>query len=500
MLVTFELSFLTMMDRRDFVGREEELARLRGHLDRVRRTGRGRLLSVRGRRQVGKSRLLTEFADSTDLPQLFFTASRAPSRAIDLQRFADEAAGCSLPGADTFRDVRLESWEAALRLLASALSEGPCIVVIDEFPWLVANDSGLEGTLQTLWDRVFESRPVLFVLVGSDLSMMEALTGHGRPLYGRAKQFVVRPLSPADTAGMLTLSPADALDAYLVTGGYPRLLIEWDRSQQLWEFLEEQLAEPTSDVIVTGQRVLDAEFPSEVQAAVVLRAIGSGERSFRNLRGALELEAHPLSRSLAALETGKRIIARDVPVSAKPSRETRYRVDDPFLRFWLRFVEPNLPDIERGRPDLAVTRVRASWPDYRGQAVEPVVRDALTRLAAADERLGGAAYVGGWWPRSNNPQVDLVGVDRGPGRENTVRFVGSIKWRERAGFDDRDMATLYAHRQAVPGASEAPLVAVTRTGRTRVSGLSAFYAPEELLAAWRLASVASTARTPGAVS
>lgn len=473
------------MDNRGFVGREEELARLGVHLDRVRRTARGRLLNVRGRRQVGKSRLLTEFADRTGLAQLFFTASRAPSRVIDLQRFAADAAGCSLPGAEMFRDIRLESWEAALRQLASALPDGPCIVVIDEFPWLVANDPGLEGTLQMLWDRLLESRPVLFVLVGSDLSMMEALTSHDRPLYGRTREFVVHPLSPSDTADMLALPPADAVDAYLVTGGYPRLLTEWDRSQGLWEFLEEQLAEPASDLIVTGQRILDAEFPSEVQAAVVLHAIGSGERSFRNLRAAMELEARSLSRSLATLETGKRIVARNVPVSTKPSREARYRVADPFLRFWLRFVEASLPDIERGRPDLSLARVRGSWPDYRGQAVEPLVREALTRLAAGDQRLGAAAYVGGWWPRSNDPQVDLVGVDRGPGRDNAVRFVGSIKWRQRAAFDDRDMATLHQHRAAVPGGAEAPLVAVARTGRANVSGLAASYGPDDLLDAWR---------------
>lgn len=473
------------MNHGGFVGRGLELARLRRHLDRVRRAGRGRMLSVRGRRQVGKSRLLTEFADRSDLPQLFFTASRAPSRAIDLQRFAEDAVECSLPGADAFRDVRLESWDAAFRLLAAALPDGPAIVVIDEFPWLVANDAGLEGILQTFWDRVLEARPVLFVLVGSDLAMMEALTSHDRPLYGRTREFVVDPLSPADTADMLGLSPAEAVDAYLVAGGYPRLLTEWSYSQRLWAFLEEQLAEPTSDLVVTGQRVLDAEFPSEVQAAVVLRAVGSGERSFRNLRATLGLEASPLSRSLATLEADKRIVARDVPVSAKPSREARYRVADPFLRFWLRFVEPSLPDIERGRPDLAVARARDSWPDYRGQGVEPVVRDALTRLAASDERLGGAAHVGGWWPRNNNPQIDLVGVDRGPGRQNTVCFVGSIKWRERAAFDHHDMAGLYVHRAAVPGGSEAPLVGVSRTAHARVSGLSAFYTPGDLLTAWR---------------
>ena len=52
------------------------MARLQRHLDAVTSDGQGRLVSIRGRRQAGKSRLVTEFADRTGLPQLFFTGAR----------------------------------------------------------------------------------------------------------------------------------------------------------------------------------------------------------------------------------------------------------------------------------------------------------------------------------------------------------------------------------------------------------------------------------------
>lgn len=37
--------------------------------------------------------------------------------------------------------------------------------------------------LQRAWDRVLEKKPVLLVLIGSDLSMMEALNSDGRPFH-----------------------------------------------------------------------------------------------------------------------------------------------------------------------------------------------------------------------------------------------------------------------------------------------------------------------------
>jgi hypothetical protein len=472
----------------EFVGRQEELTRLDRHLDAV-RGGEARLISVRGRRQVGKSRLISEFVSNTGLPQLFVTGSRQASRAGDLESFRQDALNCTLPGADLLTATPFSTWEQALRTVRAALpSNGPSIVVLDELPWLLERDAGLDGTLQKLWDRNFESAPVLMVLIGSDLSVMEMLTDHDRPLYGRAKEMVVNPLTVRDTARMAGLSPDDnessavAFDALLLTGGYPRLALEWRRTPSVDAFLATQLGDENAEVITTGQRILDAEFPADLQASTVLRAVGSGERAFGAIGDKAGLAAASLTRALALL-TRKQVIAVDSPVSTRPATKlSRYRIADPYLRFWLRFVEPGIADIRRGRPDLTIVRVRRDWPDYRGRAIEPIVREALTRLAADDPGLGGAETVGGWWPRANNPEVDLVGVTPAQNPKR-VSFIGSIKWREVAPFDARDLAALASQRPAVPGADQAPLVAVARTSCT--ARPDAFYSPADLLKAWR---------------
>src|SRR5690606_10329888 len=132
-------------------------------------------------------------------------------------------------------------------------------------------------------------------------------------------------------------------------------------------------------------------------------------------------------------------------------------------------------------PARAVARGARDWPADRGRAIGPLIREALTRLAVDDPALGGAQAVGGWWPRSNNPAVDLVGVR--PGRRPAeVTFVGSIKWRETAPFDGRDLAALVSDRKYVPGADAAPLVAVARTACTAEP--DAFYSAADLLRAW----------------
>jgi hypothetical protein len=466
-----------------FVGRARELGLLGEHLEAV-REGHGRLVSLRGRRQVGKSRLVSELLARTDVPHLFFTGSLQTTLEADLRRFADDAVReGTMPRLAELEGVRFESWETALRTVG-ALLDRPAALVLDEFPWLVRNDPGLEGTIQKLWDRALEAKPLLLLLVGSDLSMMQTLTEHGRPLFGRARELVLRPFHPGETAEMLEGTPAtEVVDTQLVTGGYPRLVEERRRAASTRRFVEHQLRDENTDLVVVAQRVLEAEFPSHIQAREILDAIGSGERTHSAIAQRTGFSPSVLSRGLDAL-IDKGLVARDLPLSLRRSRESRYRVSDAYLRFWLRLVEPAIPDIARGRPDLALRRVREGWTTFRGKAVEPIVRAALTRRARDDRRLGGAGVVGGYWTRKGDLEIDLVGLDR-EDKPKRVTFVGSVKWRATAPFGPRDLRALAQARRHVPGAAEARLVAVTNSGMASGTEPDAIYGPEEIVAAYR---------------
>jgi AAA+ ATPase superfamily predicted ATPase len=315
---------------------------------------------------------------------------------------------------------------------------------------------------------------------------MSALTEYDRPLYGRPTlEMVVQPFGPHETAEMLDLPSADAIDAQLVLGGFPQITQEWRPGMSMWDFLGEQLSNPTSPFIVGGERILSAEFPEEVRARQVLATIGSGERTFTTIQRRADIHETTLQRALEVLVGQKRMVSAERPLSSRPSRETHYAVADSYLRFWLRFVGPHIPEIERGRGDLAVARIREGWSAYRGRAVEPLVRESVFRMLP-DERFGNAQYVGGYWTRKGDVEVDLVGAEEKV-RPKRVAFVGSIKWRERTPFDGRDLGRIAAQRDDVPGTDEdTVLVGVSREGFDQQGrGLDAALVPEDLLEAWK---------------
>lgn len=436
---------------------------------------------LRGRRQVGKSRLVEVFCERSSVPFVYFQATRWRSPQVEIDEFRRIAAATLMPRGGTLAVAEFRRWDGMLAAVGDAV-EDPAVIVLDEFPWLVEQDPSVEGALQTAWDRHLRTAPVLVILIGSDLAMMEALTEYGRPLYDRARLMVVHPLAPSEVGQLVSTGPAETLDAYIVVGGLPNVVRELAKAGSLHAFLRSALQDPMSPLIVSGERAIAGEFPSDAHARAVLEAIGAGEREHKNIASASGVGGATLDRALSLLTT-KQVVARHVPYSIEAGgRRSRYQVTDPYLRFWLRYVGQAIPEIERGRGRLVAQRVLDDLPTFAGRSIEPIVREALARMLP-NRRFGAARYVGAYWTRDGKVEVDLVGGQRADQAAH-VEFLGSIKWRRRAPFDQRDLDALAAHRHDVPGAGpRTRLVAVSKSGFTG-RGLTYGFDAGEILAAW----------------
>ncbi len=477
-----------------FVGRGRELRALQAELDECQQTGQGRLVTIRGRRQVGKSALAERWLEGYGGPAVFFEA-HGYTETRELGRFRDALAASSLPSAAQASGVTFGDWQAALvTAAANACRERPSVIVLDEFPDLCdrvrdadgnAAPSPQEGAIRAAW-RELQKLPVMVVLIGSDLSMMTRLTTYGFPLFQRpTRQMVVEPLSPLEVSQITGRSGDAAIDAYLVTGGFPKIVDLW-RVGSLESFLRKELADPSSEYVTAAARILDGELPAAIAARTVLSVIGAGERTHKGIVDGTGIEGKNLGYPLRTL-ADKGLITSALPLSTARSDARRYRVADPYLRFWLRFIEPIRGEIDRGIGATNAGRIARAFLDYSGLAVEPIVRSALERMSAAgDERLGGGRIVGGFWTKDNQVEIDLVGADREePGDKLQLSFVGTIKWRSAKALDGSDIARLEAATLRLAGANrDTPVVAVSRRGFERIARPVAEVTAEELLAAF----------------
>jgi hypothetical protein len=205
-----------------FVNRTEELAALAGWWD----APGARLGMVWGRRRVGKTALLQRFA--SERRTVFHVARGAPP-ADELTALARRAARVvTLPR-------RIESrgfadWGEALEVLADAAGDDPLLVVLDEFPELVAAAPHLESQLRAVWQELGRDSPLRLLLCGSAVRTMTAMVQERAPLYGRFDLLLqLHPFPPHEAAAMLpSLDPADRAVAWGVCGGMPLYLSLWD--------------------------------------------------------------------------------------------------------------------------------------------------------------------------------------------------------------------------------------------------------------------------------
>jgi hypothetical protein len=97
----------------------------------------GRCVMLRGRRRVGRSRLVERFAERSGAPFLFYAATGVSPR-NDLARLARDAQASTLPMAGLVAAARPESWDAAFDVPAMALpADRASVLIIDEVPYLM---------------------------------------------------------------------------------------------------------------------------------------------------------------------------------------------------------------------------------------------------------------------------------------------------------------------------------------------------------------------------
>jgi AAA+ ATPase superfamily predicted ATPase len=476
-----------------FFGRGHELGMLEELLRMAAESGEGRLVGVRGRRQVGKSRLAEHFAARSGVPYGVIAGMKSAPVEIQMRRAVQTLRGSAnpLPGIDAITAAVPADWNDLLSRLRLAVRDEPAILVFDEFPWAWESSTWLDGVLQSLWDGDFSQHPVLMLLIGSDEAMMDRLFEHDRPLFGRLDdQLAVRPFNPAETARALGggVDAQDVFDTQLVTGGFPELIAHAKRFGSVTAMVENSLSRPHTLLADIAQLNLAGELSDSVSARLVLDAIGADEVGVVNFSaiaatlGGGKTAETAVTRAMKVLADVKQIVAVDLPGGRANSRLKRYRIADSYLRFWFRFVEPQLRNIEVGRPDLAVTAFRRSWAAWRGKAIEPIVREAVLRLAPGMAApLASIESVNPWWERSGTHEFDLVAA----GHNGPPVAVGSVKWRETQPFTDRDLAKLAIARSVIPHAERAGLLAISPHGLAHGVSVDMVLNAADLLAAWQ---------------
>ncbi len=425
------------------IGRESELKTL----EEMRLRHDAALILVYGRRRVGKTRLLQEWAKQSGLPTFYWEAPRTTAenlRSSLAREFGRWAYGEGGPRAPRFDD-----WADVFRAIAQQIAERPTILIFDEFPWAVEGDESLPSYLKTAWDQLFSHSRVKLALTGSHISTMEKLLESDAPLFGRlTSKLYVRPLPFVSVKPFLPRYDAEKrLAVYAIIGGIPDYLRAWDDQADLLTnirafFISENSPYRNEQHVLVGD-VLRRDSPD---FEAVLDAVGKGYHDLESISAYAVLPSHRVAHTLETL-IEVRLVERRIRASIPPRRHenaryARYFLSDPFLRFYYRFILPNRSQIAQGVYTALEQEFHTQLRAFVGSTFEELCR-TWTVIQARNGNLPFVPeYIGSDWGAKH--QADVVAVSW----QTRQVLIGEAKW-EIEDFDNRAWREFLARAEHV---------------------------------------------------
>ena len=384
-----------------FVNRISELALLEKNYN----SGRAELFVLYGRRRVGKTELLAHFCEGKR--HIFFVADQVPEQTsrANLSKAVNDA----LFGPGQVSAV-YNTWDDLLTTLARQAQDERLVVVLDEFPYLVAAYPPLASILQRIWDQSLKNSQIMLILNGSYIGMMEeTVLGYKAPLYGRrTAHYLLEPLEFLDAQYFFpSYSPDNRLRTYAVYGGTPAYLQTIQPELPLEDNILDGILERGSILYDEVRFVLQQELREPRNYFAVLQAIASGNTRQNEIKQATGLDnITPYLDTLQQLH----LVERIVPVTETQPHKSRrglYHLKDNFLRFWFRFVLPNRSQLERGSKEMVFeSAIRPEMDHFTALIFEQACQQYFWRSGLDGKLPFTPQQIGGWWQA--NQEVDIV--------------------------------------------------------------------------------------------
>lgn len=372
------------MKKVHFVGRKKALERLQSFYKKEAPT----LVVIKGRRRVGKSRLVSFFAENFTQGRFWSFSGLAPKKNMEAQderdHFANQLAHQLNMSPFTFRD-----WTDAFEYLGRHIQPKDSIL-FDEISWMGHKDPTFIPKLKAWWDQ---RHLVMMFFCGSVSTWIEENILKSTAFFGRINfTLTLDPLSLDESAELLHLSGFQGSDYETyqllgVLGGIPWYLEQvvsgFTVSDLIknWCFLKDGLLVSEFDRIFHD--LFDRKGASYKK---VLNSLKDGAKTLADIR---KLTEFPQSGTLSLL-IEHLIVAGFVQKHTlwsfkthRPLKQSLYRISDPYMRFYLKLIEPKLDKIRDNSFENTLITSFPGFEAHMGLQIEQLLLQNKNRLIEA---------------------------------------------------------------------------------------------------------------------
>jgi AAA+ ATPase superfamily predicted ATPase len=357
-----------------FVGRKQELSQLRGMLNRPNAS----LIVIRGRRRIGKSRLIKEFSKSFNSYSFMGLPPTEATTANDqrnefIRQFKQQFSF----------GISSNDWGDLFTSLAKQCRQGRVIIVLDEISWMATGDPHFLSKLKTVWDLHFSENPeLILILCGSVSAWIEKNLLSSTGFLGRPTLHMTIDELPLHECYQFwknkqNVSTFEIFKVLSVTGGIPRYLELFDLNLSAEDNIRNLCFNPNAPLFDEFKYIFsDIYGKRNPLYQRIVSQLEDTKAAREELIQAAELShGGEVTEYLNDLEVGG-FIEKETTwniASKKLSKLSYYQLKDNYTRFYLKYILPNKAKIEKGLFENVSVNNLAGWNTILGLQFENLV-------------------------------------------------------------------------------------------------------------------------------
>lgn len=359
-----------------FVGRSHELDNLSLLLQKKTAS----LVVIKGRRRIGKSRLVEEFAHGK---KFYFFSGLPPASETTSQSQRDEFTR-QMGEQMGLHGLKVHDWGDIFTLLAKQTQQGRVIILLDEISWMGSKDPDFLGKLKIAWDLHFQKNSkLILILCGSVSSWIEKNIVSSTGFFGRISLKITLEDLALNECHLLLKQlgfRGAVMEEFMilsVTGGIPWYIQLFNPSLPTTENIKKLCFEPNGSLVDEFKYIFHDLFGKRGEICKrIVDYLAEGPREYSKIASDLNYSSGgPLSEYLDDL-TLAGFISREYIWSIKSgnaSRLSHYRLRDNYLRFYLKYIFTNLDKINRGHFKTMSLSALPGWESLMGFQFENLV-------------------------------------------------------------------------------------------------------------------------------
>lgn len=383
-----------------FVNRHKELE----FLEKKHKEKKAQLILIYGRRRVGKTELVRNFSLNKDHIYYFVENLNIKTHLNNISKLISEK--YNLP-------LSFNNFEE----LFVFLKDKKLILIFDEFQEFLKEDKNFLNKLQKIWDTNLKNSNLFLILMGSSLSVFYKILSYQSPIYGRRTgDWEVKELSQEYVSKFLPkYSKEDLIKTYGVLGGVPEYLLKFDRKNNFWKNIEDNILTKGSYLYNEPLMLLNYELKDLNTYLLILKSIAEGINKLGEIATKNYLEITSLPKYIESLvKLG--FVEHILPFPYTARKKGIYIIKDHFTWFWFRFVFRYKSFLETSNTKYVISEIKKDFNTEFGIRFELIAKEFLNNYYKIDFRKG-------WY---KDIDIDLIAKND----EKKELLVFEVKWQD----------------------------------------------------------------------